>query len=369
MAGLGTSAAGAASAGSGGGSAAGANPFWMASNFYAEKMPTVISAQLGTSAQQFLNNPVNPGQFLRGVRHLVRSSGGIGGIVTGDAPWNTLNSIELDNVDGSQILYPMPGYSHYLATVYYRPWLGSPGQAYDFANGINPSFTLFMQNEVRHTLAVLSNTDSRSQYKYSITLNNATSVITGGTTAPTVTVTSYMDAWAQPDAKDLQGTPNEPLPPGLNVQNLRRHDLPVQLNSAGSDNVVITRAITGNELRGIIVVLRDSNGNRQDYYSDPIRWTVDNRNMGALSPDELYNWMSNFYGPAYQPRPTGVVVYSRFFKPGDLYGQGWLPTTNATKLQWEFTTATGAVNLPGTIELISDEMTPIGDIPPELDMI
>jgi hypothetical protein len=182
-------------------------------------------------------------------------------------------------------------------------------------------------------------------------------------------VTPFMDAWAQPDAKDLQGTPNQPLPPGLNVQNLRRHDLPVQLNSAGSDNVVITRAITGNELRGVIMVLRDSNGARQDYASDPIRWTVDNRNMGTLAPDELFNWMSNFYGPTYGGRNTGAYVFSRFFDPGNLKGQGWLPTTNATKLQWEFTTLSTASNMPGTIELISDEMTPIGEIPPELDMI
>jgi hypothetical protein len=364
---LGTTAAG--SGGSGASAAAGSNPFWMASNFYAEKMPTIISSQLTTSAIQSLNNPVNPGQFLRGVRHIVRSTGGAGGTVTGDAPWSVFSSIELDNVDGSQILYPMQGYSHYLATKYYRPWLGDPGQAYDFANGVNPAFTLFMQNEIRHTLAVLSNTDSRSQYKYSISLAPASTVISGGSTAPTVTVTSFMDAWAQPDATDLQKTPNQPLPPGLNVQNLRRHDLPVQLNSAGSDNVVITRAITGNELRGVIMVLRDSNGIRQDYASDPIRWTVDNRNMGALSPDELFNWMSNFYGPLYGPRNTGVYVYPRFFKPGELYGQGWLPTTNATKLQWEFTTLSTGSNLPGTIELISDEMTPVGDIPPELDMI
>jgi hypothetical protein len=359
--------------GAGGGAAAanptGQNPFWMASNWYAEKMPTVISQQLGTSQYSSLNNPVNPGQFLRCVRHIVRSTGGIGGTVSADAPWDVFTSIELDNVDGSQILYPMGGYSHFLAEVYFREFYGSPAQRYDYANSVNPSFTLPLRNEVRHTLGVLSNTDSRSQYKYSVTLAPASSVITSGSTAPTVTVTSFMDAWAQPDAKDLQGTPNQPLPPGLNVQVLRRHDLPVQLNSAGSDNVVITRAITGNELRGVAMVLRDSNGARQDYASDPIRWTVDNRNMGALSPDELTNWMQDFYGANYQGRPQGVYIYNRHFDPGRLIGQGWLPTTNATKLQWEFNTLSTGSNLPGTIELISDEMTPVGDIPPELDMI
>lgn len=369
MPGLGASAAGSGGAAPAGGSATGQNPFWMASNWYAEKMPVVITAQLGATQQAFLNNAVNPGQFLRCVRHIVRSTGGAGGTVTADAPWNLLQSVELDNVDGSQILYPMAGYSHFLVEKYGRPWYGSPDQRYDFASAVNPSFTLPMRNEIRHTLGVLSNTDSRSQYKFSVTLAPAASVITGGGTAPTVTVTSFMDAWAQPDGKDLQGTANQPLPPGLNVQGLRRHDLPVQLNAAGSGNVVITRAITGNELRDAIMVLRDSNGARQDYASDPIRWTVDNRNMGALSPDELFQWMGDFYGPLISPRPAGVYVYPRFFQPGVLTGQGWLPTTNATKLQWEFNTVSTGANLPGTIELISDEMTPVGTIPPELDMI
>lgn len=349
---------------------AGQNPFWATSNWYCEKMPDIISQQLGASQVPVSNKSVNPGQFLRGPRLIVRSTGGVGGSASADNPWNVFANVELDNVDGANILYPMPGYSHFLRNLYGRPWLGDPRLRYDYSATINPSFTLFMQPELRHTAGVLSNTDSRSQYKYSYTLNTAAGVITGGTTAPTVTITPFMDAWAQPDAKDLQGRDNQPLPPGLNIQTCSRHESQVLL-SAGANNVLLSH-LTGNEVRLFMLVLRDSNNARQDYIGDPLRWTLDNRNMGTFSPDQLFQWMSDFYsawGGQAPSRPTGVYVFPRFYDMGQMLGQGWLGTTNATKWQFEFTTATGAANLPGSVEFITDEVIPVGPIPPELDHI
>lgn len=348
---------------------AGSNPFWSASNWYCEKMPDIITTTLGASQVPINNKPVNPGQFLRGPRLQIRSTGGAGGAVTADNPWNTLASVELDNVDGANIRYPMPGYSHALLQTYARPWLGDPRLRYDFAQSVNPSFTLFLQPEIRHTAGVLSNTDSRSLYKYSYTLAAAADIGATGT-APTVTVTPYMDAWAQPDGKDLQDRPNQPLPPGLNVQTVARHETQT-LNAAGANNVLLSH-LTGNEVRIMVLIVRDSNNARQDYIGDPLRWTLDSRNMGVFSPDELFQQMADFYsswgGPAIT-RPTGVYVLPRFFDVGSMLGQGWLGTTNATKWQMEFTTKAGATNLPGTVEFVTEEVIPVGPIPPELDHI
>lgn len=358
MATMNQQSAGAAGAGGGGG-----NPFWVASNWYAEKMPNIISTQLTAAQQSFTNQNINAGQFLRGVRFIVRSTGGTTGPVTADNPANLFASMELDNVDGANIMFPMTGYAYMQSQAYFRPWNGNPTAAYDYAASVNPSMTMFLQPEIRHTAGVLSNTDSRNQFKYSVTLATATTIASAGT-APTVTVTPFMDAWAQPDAEDLEGVPNQPLPPGLNIQTTRRHEIQT-LQNASSDNIYITR-LTGNLIRGMILILRDSNNARQDYATDPIRWTVDNKSLGAISPDELFNWNQQFYGTDSQIRPTGVYVYSRFFDPGNLKGQGWLPTNSATKLQWEFTTSATGTNLPGTIELITDEVIPVGPIPSSL---
>jgi hypothetical protein len=348
---------------------AGSNPFWSSSNWYCEKMPDIITQQLGGSQIPISNKSINAGQFLRGPRFQVRSSGGAGGAVTPDNPFNTFASAEVDNVDGANIRYPMPGFSHALLQIFGRPWLGDPRLRYDYAQNVNPSFTLFMQPEIRHTAGVLSNTDSRSQYKYSYTFATAAEIGASGT-APTVTVTPFMDAWAQPDAHDLQDRTNQPLPPGLNVQTVARHETQT-LNAAGSNNVLLSH-LTGNEVRLFLMVVRDSLNARQDYVGDPLRWTLDSRNMGVFNPDELFQWMSDFFssfGGDDIVRPKGVYAFPRFFDVGAMLGQGWLGTTNATKWQYEFTTVAGATNLPGTVEFITEEVIPVGPIPPELDHI
>jgi len=348
---------------------AGSNPFWSSSNWYCEKMPDITTVQLSGSQVPISNKAVNPGQFLRGPRLQVRSSGGAGGAVTPDNPANLFASLELDNVDGANIRYPMNGWSHQTLNILGRPWLGDPRLRYDYAQSVNPSFTMFLQPEIRHTAGVLSNTDSRSQYKYSYTLETAAGIGATGT-APTVTVTPYMDAWAQPDAHDLQDRMNQPLPPGLNVQTVARHDTQ-PLNPAGANNVLLSH-LTGNEVRLFVMVLRDSQNRRVDYVGDPLRWTLDSRNMGVFSPDELFQWNADFYssfGGAPLQRPTGVYAFPRFYDVGAMLGQGWLGTTNATKWQLEFTTLATGANLPGTVEFITEEVIPVGPIPPELDHI
>jgi hypothetical protein len=347
----GTGAATASAPGSGGGM----NPFWVASNLYAEKITTYSSVALTSATTPYFQN-INPGNFLRGVRFIVRSASGTG-TPTGDNPSNVIQSLDLENVDGGEILYPFGGYSHLQSQRYFRPWQLDPTQAYDYAQSANPSFSLFLSPEIRQTACVLSNTDARSQYKYNLTLNTAASVTSG--TGPNVTITTYMDAWAQPDPTDLQGVANQPLPPGLALQTKRRHQAGVTLNSASTDNI-FQLVNTGNAMRGIIAIVRDSNNVRQDYLSDPIRWQQDNRNLGVFSPDMLFQWANTQYSPwGIGPRPTGVYVFPRFFNPGDLTGQGWLYTSNATKLTFETATIATAVNTPGNVEFITDEVYPV----------
>lgn len=351
--------------GSGGGATV---PFFYGSNLYVEKFGT-NSFQLTTSAQEFTQN-ITPGGFLRGVRLQVRSTGGTGGTAAADQPWNVFSSITLENIDGAPIQYPMGGYAYYCGSFFTRPWDGDPATAYDTAAGVNPSFSLFIRPEIRHTAGVLANTDARALYRIRYTLNTASAVITSGSTAPTVTVTSYLETWAQPDAADLHGNQIEPLPPGLNLATLRRHQI-FTLNGASADNQFQLTNV-GNEMRCAILVVRDSNGARQDYLSDPIRWRLDNRSLGVFSPDEVFDRMSRFYdalGAGTSHRPTGVYVWPRYYQPGQMKGESWLGTTNATYLIWETATSASATNVPGTVEIITDEVVPVGPVPMEMESI
>jgi hypothetical protein len=401
---LAAAASGGAPSGGGGGAPGGVgqNPFQICTNLYAEKNLQGLQTAVATSgtAQQF-GGQVNAGQFLRGVHLMVRNSNTPAAITTingrtvstqTDGAFDVIANADLINVDGSEILYNMSAFAHYLMQKNAKPWLKDRALGYDYqpvaaANG--GSFTLFLQPEIRWTAGVLANTDTRSQYRFDYTLSSV-----AATTQPQYNITPYMDAWAQPDATDLQGTPNQPVPPGVNLQVKRRHQL-FSIN-AGADNTILS-TLTGNAIRCAVIVARNTAANsvRVDGFSDPIYWYLDNRSLGRLNPDILRQWAedqyttydqygasstagSNFYTVAnnatdglaansgnYAGAPSndfGVATFPRFIEPGELYGQGWLYTANSTKLAWETVAANGA----NQYELIVDEVYPVGNVDPTL---
>ena len=346
---------------------AGQNPFWEVTNLFAQKnrQGLVINQLIGATTIDG-GGQINPGNFLRGMRLVVRSSGATTGTPTADNPANIFQKLGMQNTDGAEILYNViGGYAYLQRQRFLRPWLADPMLAYDYAQSLNPSMTMFLQPEVRHNLGVLENTDTRSQYSWTQTLNTATALgVTG--TAPTVNVTPYADFWAQPDDSDLEKVPNQRIPPGANLQTKTRHQT-FTLNSAGSGNTFLS-TLQGNAIRGALLIVRDSNNARQDYLTEPITWTQDQRNLGALAPDIVFQWQADFlqsYGPR-ASRPTGVYPFLRFFSPGTLTGQGWLYTANSTALQWESTTLATASNVPGTVELLQEEVYAVGPIDPSL---
>ena len=391
-----------ASTGGGTGASVGQNPFQICTNLYAEKnlqgLQTAVAAS--PTSQQF-GGQVNAGQFLRGVHLMVRNANTPSAITTingrtvatqTDGAFDVLANLDLINVDGSEILYNMSCYAHYLMQKNAKPWLKDRVLSYDYqpvaaANG--GSFTIFLQPEIRWTAGVLANTDTRSQYRFDYTLSAMTA-----TTQPTYNITPYMDAWAQPDANDLQGTPNQPVPPGVNLQVKRRHQL-FTIN-AGADNTILS-TLTGNAIRCAAIIARNSSANnvRVDGFSDPLYWYLDNRSLGRLNPDIVRQWAedqyttydqygagstagSNFYTVANNAtdglaantgnyagalsNDFGVAVFPRFIEPGELYGQGWLYTANSTKLAWE----TVAANSANQYELVVDEVYPVGNVDPTL---
>lgn len=343
-------------------------PFFYGSNMYAEKYAS-DTVTLGANQVDLVHN-INPGGFLRGYRIEASSSGGAlgGGTITGDAPVAIISSASLENIDGAPIVYPMSGWTLNVRQKYTRPWLLPPALRANWSATINPSFSLWVNPEIRHTAGVLSNTDARAQYRSKITIAPLAALVTGGTpTAPVVVVNQWMECWAQPDAFDLEKRPIEELPPGLNLQTLSRKQ-PISLNAAGADNT-LQLALTGNEIRCIILTTRNSSNVRTDLLSDPIRWRIDTKSLGVFSPQEVFDRMGDFYGDMLQqlPRETGTYVLPRFFLPGDLYGESWLSTTNATFMIFQTVTAAGGTN--GTVEILTDEVVAVGPVPMELESI
>jgi hypothetical protein len=392
----GASGAGASPRPAGGGT--GGNPFQVATNLYAEK--NLQGAQTGLLLTPNAINgggSVNAGQYLRAVRLMYRTitAGAGGSALNLDGPFSVFSQLDLTNVDGSEILYNMGGYAYYLGEKYFRPWFMDPARRYDFqipSATSGGSCTVTLQPECRFGAGVLANTDTRSQYRFDYALNGGQ--LGTYTTEPTVALIPYMDAWAQPDATDLQGTPNQSVPPGVNLQVKRRHQI-FTTNAPGSDNTLLS-TLTGNAIRGSLLVTRNAAGVRVDGFSDPIYWQLDNRSLGRLNPDIVRQWAEEFYikwdGFGYSTNAAGaagaftsnnatdgltapglyagagamdlgVYAFPRFMDPGDMTGQGWLYTANSTKLYWESSSSAAA---PSTCELICDEIYPVGAVDPML---
>jgi hypothetical protein len=354
--------------------AASANPFWEVSNLFAQanKAGTTAATLLGASTVAGGSN-INPGNFLRGERLVVRTST-IGantvtqGVAYQDFPANIFQNLGLLNVDGSEILYNViGGYAWLQARRFGRPWLQDPMLAYDWvASPIAPSFTIELLPEVRQQLGCLENTDTRSQYNWTQTINSTTNIYsTTPGTAPTITVTPYVDMWAQPDTTDLEQVQNQQVPNGVNLQTKTRHQT-FTMNSAGSDNFILS-SLTGNAIRFMLLICRDSLLNRQDYLTTNIQWQLDQRNLSTFATDNVFQYAEDFYrGYGGVSRPVGVYPFPRFYNPGDLYGQGWLYTANSTALSWESNTLSAGANLPGTIELLQEEIYATGPVDPSL---
>src|SRR4051812_17227965 len=239
-------------------------PFIAGSNLYREAPFSTITQQLGASSQEIVNN-VTPGGFLRGITMQVTSTGGVigAGVLAADVPYSILQSCSLEDISGGPILYPMGGYQYALCQKYLRPWDGDPAKRPGFSATVNPNFTLRFFAEVKDTLAVLANTDARAQYRFRYTLAAGNQAgpfgltTTAPTTQPTVTVKLYIEAWAQPDLQDLLGNEVQQIPDGIVCSRFLMHEQPI---ITGANNV-IRETLTGNELRGLIFVVRNGDAN------------------------------------------------------------------------------------------------------------
>lgn len=345
-------------------------PFVRASYQYREKMRVDTIAAL-TAAQQ-AQAPINitPGGFLRGVWIEISGSGGaLGTAVVGtpfDFPPAVIANIVLEDVNGQAIFGPVGGWELYAANKYGGYF--AQGDPY-----LNPAFVgtyaapylvLWVPVEVRSDgLGSLANTDARAQYRLIYTVEAglagspflSTGTVTTGTA---LTITTWVDYWAQVEAKDMEGNPQEQVPPGLGTTQFTYHEIPAI--ATGAQTVKHNRV--GNAIRGITYIVRDGTAagagamanKRVNAYTDPIKIRLDNRYLLSESPNLRRAIMGRYYylngadgdpasagTPVKGWRDTGVLAYPQSLdstytpSPGDL--GDWLQTNEASFLQLEVT--------------------------------
>lgn len=348
-------------------------PFIVGSNLYSEP-PFFVDVQLLDGNSHEFVHQVTPGNFLSGIVLDVTSAGGVigAGVLAGDAPYTVISSITFEDISGGPILYPMTGFAAAMRQKYLQMWDGDPGKRPGFSNTVNPSFRLRLMVEVRDTLAILANTDARAQYRirYTVAPSNQT-FTTAPTTLPTVTVKGWIECRAQPDGHDLLGHPIIGVPEGMSTSRFLMHENPPLV---GGNNVV-RHTLVGNEIRGIIWVVRNSLGVRVDLTDNnagAIDVRLDNRRLFKRTPTQIIEQMFDFYedlGNGTWTREVGVYAYPRYRRPGDLLGEYWLQTVEQTLLAAEFGGGDLGANVPGTLEIIYDELAVAGALNPEYEGI
>lgn len=348
--------------------------FLQGSNIYTEAPFFSFTQQMDGSQHTVLPVPqVTPGNFLDGLTIKISSTGGVLGTtaaITADGILAILSSISFVNTNGGEILYPMGMLEYVYAQKYLRPWAGDPQGYAGYSNTINPAITFPLNIGIKDTLAILSNTDARRQYRFNAILAPISSLVTAttGVTAPTVTITGWLNAWRQPPATDYAGRPINPFPPGLGVQ---RKLMAETLNMPASGTARLKLDLTGDEIRGFILICRNSAGARTDLTdanAGQMQFRMDNGVLWTAQPSQIIQWMETFYaqyfGRGNLNRETGVYVLPRFRSPNG--GNAWLPTVEQTFLQIELGSADIA---SGTVEVIYDQLAVGVELPPYLEAI
>lgn len=360
-------------------------PFTSGARRHREQMALANAVIAGSAtpfaATQIPEQSVPAYGFLRGLWLRVVAAGGTGtgATASADGPFNLFGAVSITDPDGAPIYSVNSGYTAYIIHKYggYLNGAGIVDPKLDnFYSGVsgtggNFQFQLWLPIEItfRNGLGALPNTDSGKQYKLNIATNASTTVYATppATLFPTVTVTAYIDCWTQPPPNDVLGRALTRVPPVVGTtQYWTRQSIPV--NAGQSNGQTFGRV--GNIVRGWIFIYRTAAGvrvlNSSGNWMTPAILYRDGYNYDVI---EQNNWLEEIalrYGltaaaDAAGGPDNGVFPYMFIFDldmtPGnELRAQYW-PTLQSSRIELD-----GTYGVAGTLEVLTNDIAPTGDI-------
>ncbi len=225
------------------------------------------------------NIPIPAYGFIASVLLLVTWSGGAG-VLAADAPSNFFSSVSIQDVNGAFLQNPVDGFGLLMENVY-------GGYAYRQDPRLSPiyaaastagAFMLRIPVQVtRHNAyGSLANQNAAAPYYLQYTMNTFANAYSTATTAPTVVVQSFLEAWSQPNARDLKGRPQAQLPPlHGSTQQWSQYTKAIAVG-----NNVIQLIRVGNTIRTVVAICRNTTGGlpRDDtVHPNPFTLNLDSR--------------------------------------------------------------------------------------------
>jgi len=318
--------------------------------------------------------------FLRGVWIRVDASGGAGAAALAppaDSPFNVFQFMGLFDVNGAPMFGPFgSSYRAFEIQKYgaYHRYLD--GRQNDFlapVTGNQGNFRVWFYVPVelvrRNALGSLANLNAAATYKLQLTLNSSAALYGAGTftTAPTIRVRCWLDAWAQPPATDLLGnmTAQTPIAHGT-TQFWSEQVYPI---GAGQQTVRLLRV--GLYIRMLIVTLLGAAGARDvtdTDWADPVQLFLDGFELINMSQNLLWTEQYTLYNvtpnttEAANARDAGVYVFQFVDDDSSVLGNEernrYLPTLQSSRLEIRGSFS-GAVT---GLSVLTNDVAPQGDI-------
>jgi hypothetical protein len=345
-------------------------PFTAAAHEHTEPMfdvtvaagaPPVASVQLGPF-------DVPAYGFLRHIYIEVDMSGGtIGaGVAAADFPWNFIQSIALNDVNGAPIFGPLDGYAVLWANIIggYAGGANDPRSMPFFDATINGIFAFRVPIEIaRHNgMGALANQNAAASYKLAITTNASTVTFsTAPTTVPAFRVRGWLEAWSLPNEVDVAGRPQATAPPAHGTTQYWSQY--IKSIGVGANTTLFSRV--GNLIRNVLVIARNATGVRVDtVFPDPATLAWDARALRSQDSQNYFAERVRAKLPDLTARDAGVFVYpfgdSDHGAIGDDDPTLWLPTVQSTRLE-----INGNSAVAGSLQVITNDIAPVEVQPTE----
>lgn len=353
--------------GSGGAQSAPPVPFVRAAHEHTETVQVALLNNAITAnpvvSQQV---PIPAYGYLRSVALSVTTSGGVVGAATASdgGIWKAIRSVQIFDTNGSPITAPVSGYELMLMNKYGILNASSDPQiGPDYASGLASfSYILRLPVEMLRGFGALPNQNAAAPYKMQVTLGTLTDVYgTAPTTAPTVQVDAWLEAWSKPAPFTPTGRAQQVEPPRAGTTQ-RWWFIPGNAVAAGSSRVVIPQV--GNKIRTLIFVVRTAGGVRQGPIAnmpDPIELWWDNRQQFIIPLRLLRKYMAERINPlgngGYTGVENGVLVFDYSHDVLNQMSGGtdlFLPTVQATRL--ELRASNWAA---GNVDVLVNDVTPV----------
>jgi hypothetical protein len=245
-------------------------PFTSAALRYRELFHTRTGITLGAAAQDVSppGNAIKSYGYLRRLLLVVTGSGGSGGALAADAPWNFFSQISVTQPNGEEMFGgpTFTGYHAFLAALNSGRYLNDNPLTWPSFVGSAPNFRFVLpidfEIDTEHGVGALPNQDFSAPWKLQLTVNTSSAVFqTAPTTAPTFTVEAYIDCWTVPSPTNplnpsIQQEVAPPLLGTLSKWSLQQYTVP----ASSAFNVLLQRK--GNAIRNLVFVIRNSAGAR-----------------------------------------------------------------------------------------------------------